>query len=90
MNTKVTVIKNKIQLKSVEEYLNKIRSYLRDLVNDLKQSHTWKIQLTITINFDSSKGGNDEDRVMHPKSDSIEIMSSDEADEVIKKTFSFT
>ena len=35
----------------VEEYLNKIRPCLRDLVNDLKQSDTWKIQLTITILF---------------------------------------
>ena len=53
----------------VEEYLNKIRQCLRDLVNDLKQSDTWKIQLTITINFISSKGDNDEDHVMHSKSD---------------------
>ena len=53
----------------VEEYLNKIRPCLRDLVNDLKQSDTWKIQLTITINFISSKGDNDQDHVMHSKSD---------------------
>ena len=53
----------------VEEYLNKVRPCLRDLVNDLKQSDTWKIQLTITINFISSKGDNDEDHVMHSKSD---------------------
>ena len=53
----------------VEEYLNKIRPCLRDLVNDLKQSDTWKIQLTITINFISSKRDNDEDHIMHSKSD---------------------
>ena len=41
--------KNKIL--SVEEYLNKIRLYSRDLVNDLKQSGTLKIQLAIKINF---------------------------------------
>ena len=35
--------KNKILL--VEEYLNKIRPYLRDLVNDLKESDTWKTHL---------------------------------------------
>ena len=69
----------------VEEYLNKTRTYLRDIVNDLEQSDTWKIQLTITINFISSRDDNDEDRVMHLKSDNIEIMSSDEADEVIQK-----
>ena len=33
----------------IEEYLDKIRPYLRDIVNDVKQSDTWKIQLTITI-----------------------------------------
>ena len=67
---------------SVEEYLDKIRSYLRDIISDLKQSDTCKIQLTTTINFISSKDYNDEERVMHSKS---EIMISDEADGVIKK-----
>ena len=71
----------------IEEYLNKIRPYLRDIVNDLKQSDTWKIQLTITTNFISSKDDNGEERVMHSKDDTIEIMISDEADEVIKKLF---
>ena len=70
---------------SVEEYFDKIRPYLRDIINDLKQSDTWKIQLTITINFISSKYDSEE-RVKHSKSDNIEIMISDEADEVIKKT----
>ena len=74
--------KNKIL--SVEEYLNKIKPYLRGIINDLKQSDTWNIQLTTTINFISSKDDNDEDHVMHSKSDNIEIMISDEADEVIK------
>ena len=35
---------------SVEAYLHKISPYFRDIINDLKQSDTWKIQLTITIN----------------------------------------
>ena len=51
---------------------NKIRSYLRELVNDLKQYHTWKIQLTITINFISSKDDNGEDCVMFSKIDNME------------------
>ena len=70
---------------SVEEYLNKIRPYLKD-INNLKKSETCKIQLTIAINFISSKD-NDEERVMHSKSDNIEIMINDEADEVIKELF---
>ena len=32
---------------SVEEYLDKIRIYLKDIINDLKKSDKWKIQLTI-------------------------------------------
>ena len=81
MNTKVTVIKVKYYwLKT----LNKIRSYLRDLVYDLKHSDTWKIQLTITINFISPKRYKDEDCVMYSKSDNIEILRGDEGDEVIE------
>ena len=71
---------------SVEEYLNKIRPYLKDIINNLKKSDTWKIQLTIANNFISSID-NDEERVMHSKSDNIEIMINDEADEVIKELF---
>ena len=39
---------------SVEECLNKIRPYLKDITNNLKKSDTWKFQLTIAINFISS------------------------------------
>ena len=72
---------------SVEEYLDKIRPYLKDIINDLKQSDLWKIQFRMTINFILSKDYNDEERVMHSKSDNIEIMINDEADEVIKELF---
>ena len=84
MNTKSNGYKNRIL--SVDEYLDTIRPYLRD-INYLKQSDTWKMELTITINFISSKDDNNEERVMHSKSDSIEIMISDEADEIIKNLF---
>ena len=75
-----------IEILSFEEYLNKIRSYLKDIINNIKKSGTWKIQLTMAINFISSID-NDEERVMHSKSDNIEIMVNDEADEVIKELF---
>ena len=48
-------------------------------------SHTLNIQLTLVINFISSKGTNDESLV-HPKSDNIEIMVNDAADEVIEES----
>ena len=40
---------------SVEKYLNKIRPYLKDIINNLKESDMQKVQLAITINFISSK-----------------------------------
>ena len=36
---------------SVEEYLNKIRPYLKDIINNLKKYDTWKIELTLANNF---------------------------------------
>ena len=59
---------------------------MKDIINYLKKSGIWKIQLTIAINFIYSKD-NDEERKMHSKSDNIEIIVSDKADEVIEKLF---
>ena len=64
---------------SVGKYLNKISPYLKVIINNLKKSDTSKIQLTIANNFISSID-NDEERVMHSKSDNIEIMMNDKAD----------
>ena len=82
LNKKVMVIK-------IEYYQfgNTFIKHLRDFLNDLQQSDTWKSQLTININFISSKNGNDEKHVMHSKSGNIEVLISDEADEVMKKLF---
>ena len=71
---------------SVEEYLNKVRKYLKDIINNLKKSDTWKIQLTIAINFIFSKD-DDEKQAMYSKSVNIEIKINDEASKVIKKFF---
>ena len=51
---------------SAEERLNKIRPYLKDIINNLKISDTWKIQLKIANKFISSID-NDEDCVIHSK-----------------------
>ena len=56
------------------------------IIDNLKKSDTWKIQLTVSINFVSSKD-NDEERLMHSKSDKTEIMINDKADEVIEEYF---
>ena len=64
---------------SVKEYLNKIRANLKDVINDLKESDTRKIHLTIIIN--------DEEHVMHSKNDNTEIMINDRVDEVKEERF---
>ena len=80
---KATVIEIKhYQLKD----LNKARPYLKDIINNDKTSDTRKIQLTIANNLISSID-NDEDHIIHSKTDNIKIMINDEADEVIKELF---
>ena len=60
MNINVKVI-----AKDFEKYLNKTKPCIKDTKNDFIKSGTWKIQLTITINFISSKNDNDDERKMH-------------------------
>ena len=62
---------------------------LKRYQNNLKRSDTLKIQLTIANNVISSID-NDKKHVMHSKSDNIEIIINDEADEVVKELFLFT
>ena len=45
---------NRNKALSVEEYLNKISPYLKDIITNLKKSDTRKIQLTKANNFISS------------------------------------
>ena len=70
----------------IKEYLNMIRPYLRDIVNDHKTQGEWKIQLTIIITFMSSDNSH-EIRTMHTKGTNIEIMMGNETDEIIEKIF---
>ena len=79
---KVVVIKVR-PYQQIREYLDKIKSYLKD-INNLEKCDTWKIQLTIAINFIYSNN-TDEERVMNSMGDKIEIMINDKADEVIKE-----
>ena len=74
-----------------------IRPYLSDIINDQKapknlrvyssneaQFGEQKIQLTMSINFISSKGS-DETRNFHTKSDKIDIVMGIETNEIIEK-----
>ena len=55
---------------------------LRNIIIDLQNSDTWIIQLTIAINFISSKDA-EEERVMHSRSDNIKFASYNDANEVV-------
>ena len=55
---------------SIKEYFAEIKPYLNDLIDDFKTQGEWKIQLTMTINFISSKYS-DQTRIMHNTSGSL-------------------
>ena len=75
------------KLLTIEQYLNLIEPYLRELINDHKNKGEWKIQLTAQINFISLRPGSDETRVMHTKSINEEFMNGSGTDEIIKELF---
>ena len=63
-----------------------IRSYLSDIINDHKTQGEWRIHLTMTINYISSKDS-DETRAMHTKSNNVETMKGSETNEIIEELF---
>ena len=56
-------------------------------VIDYKTQSEWKIHLSMTINFISSKDNSDEICIVHTKSHNVEIMMGDETDDIIKELF---
>ena len=68
------------------EYFDIIRPYLKDMIDNYKARDEWKIQLTMRIIFVSFIDAN-ETRVMHTKSDNIEIMSGIETSDAINELF---
>ena len=69
------------------EYFDIIRPYLKDMIDNHKVRGGWKIQLTMRIIFISFTDAN-ETRVMHTKSDNIEIMSGIETSDAINELLS--
>ena len=59
---------------------------MRDIIIDLQSSDAWKIQLTIEINFISSKD-TEEERVMHSTSDNIKFTPYNDAEKVVQELF---
>ena len=78
---------DKDKAQSIKEYLNEIKPYLNDIINDHKTQGEWKIQLTVAINFMSSKDSK-ETRIMHIKSNNIENIGN-ETNEIIEELFEY-
>ena len=66
---------------SLDEYLNKIKPYMRNIIVDFQNSDTWKIQVTIATNFIYLKEA-EEECVMHSRSDSIKLTSYNDVNKV--------
>ena len=60
------------------------KPYLKNIINYIKKSDKYKIELTTAINFITSKE-TDEVRVMHSKHDNIEFMIYNNEDKVVKE-----
>ena len=72
------------------EYFDKIKPYLKDMIDDYKSKGEWKIQITMRIIFISFIDKN-ETQVMHAKSDNVEIMNGTDISDAINKIIdSFT
>ena len=71
---------------TVKKYLNEMKPCLRETIINFQKSDTWEIQLTIAINFISSKDVKEEHAV-HSKSNIIDIMPYDTVNEVIDTRF---
>ena len=69
------------------EYLNLIKPYLADLINEKKNKGEWKLQLTAKISFVSLKPDSDETRLMHTRSNNEETMNGSETEEIIESLY---
>ena len=72
---------------TLKEYLSLVEKHLRELIEEYKLKGEWKVQLIAEINFISLKPGSDETRIMHTRSDNIEIMIGYDNDDIIEERF---
>ena len=79
---------DKDRILSAERYLNMMKPYLGDLINDHKKAESgeWKIRLNMHVNFISSKDTG-EIRNINILSDSKEIMWGNETNDIITNLF---
>ena len=67
------------------QYLNNIRPYLYDLINDHRIARrVWKIQMNMHVNFVSSKDTG-ETRIYYIQSDNVSSIQGENTNNIIKK-----
>ena len=64
----------------------KWRIHSGNKITERKTQSEWKVQLTMAINFISSKDS-DKTRTMNAESNNVEIMMGSETDEIIEEVF---
>ena len=69
------------------EYLNLIKPYLEDLINEKKNKGEWKLQLMAKISFVSLKPDSHETRLMHTRCNADEFMNGSETEEIIESLY---
>ena len=90
---------------SIEKYLNMIKPYLSNIINDHNTQAKWNIhsgnkimehktqsewKIQLTMTIKSiSSESSDEIRTMHTKSNNLEIMMGSETDEIIEELFKY-
>ena len=74
---------------SIKEYLDEIRTYFSDIINEHKNKDEWKIQINMSINFISLKDSN-EVRTMYTKSGNVDIMTDVDTNDVVEELFKST
>ena len=71
----------------VNQYLDKIRPYLYDLINDHRIARrVWKIQINMHVNFISSRDTG-ETRIYYVWSDNVSIMQGEDTNAIIREIF---
>ena len=94
---------NKDEILTPSEYLDVIKQYLGDAINDHKTQGEWRIHSDNTIIKHKTQGewkihlimeinftsskDSDETRTMHTKSNNVEIMMGSETNEIIEERF---
>ena len=75
---------NKDTKLALNEYFDKIKPYLKDMIDDYKSKGEWKIQIIMKIVF-VSLIDKIETQVMHIKSDNIEIKNGTNTTDAINE-----